>query len=492
MTTQVGEVALRLRLPPVLADRSDELAGSVGRPLVVAVLEELERRLCRRLGSNAVVRIRSLPVTWRIDAAALDQSDLAGRLAADLADGILAQLDRRGGPERLRPRGDALVAFVDGDHELAAFLADAADGRAGAWRHGGRRDAGAAWSELLERGAGSAQAALEWLERMERLEAVLAAAPDGARTRLAALLAGAGAGVAAGAGDPRPGVRRARAILEHHPGASGARAGVRAEEPGPATASAIGEDIAASDGPPASAGPRVDDAAADADRAAPSAPLPESEDTAAAALAARTRAAGLFYLIGRVLEIDLAECLWAVGVPEGEVLAHVAAALLGDGDDPAWRWFGGAFDRPPRAPEVEAWAAAEVGERVMHGLGRQLARHGMETTPAALDRTLVELADEFPPVTEVGGGLARVVGRAAAALTCMTAARLGRAPDPDLIRTVCHRPGRLELAPDQLTVELAAADLDIEHRRAGLDQDPGQVPWLGRRLAFRFTGLTSL
>jgi hypothetical protein len=52
----------------------------------------------------------------------------------------------------------------------------------------------------------------------------------------------------------------------------------------------------------------------------------------------------------------------------------------------------------------------------------------------------------------------------------------------DLVR----RPGRLSLTPTHLDVEFDLAGADLRLRRAGLDLDPGWVPWFARVTAFHY------
>lgn len=61
-----------------------------------------------------------------------------------------------------------------------------------------------------------------------------------------------------------------------------------------------------------------------------------------------------------------------------------------------------------------------------------------------------------------------------------------RGGDTDLVRRVVSREGRVLAAPGWVEVVLAAADVDIDVRRAGLDLDPGFVPWLGAVVRFRY------
>jgi len=54
--------------------------------------------------------------------------------------------------------------------------------------------------------------------------------------------------------------------------------------------------------------------------------------------------------------------------------------------------------------------------------------------------------------------------------------------------TLVLRPARLALTPTHADVFFALDAADLRVRRAGLDIDPGWVPWLGRVLAFHYGG----
>ncbi|MBK1660980.1 hypothetical protein [Paracraurococcus ruber] len=73
----------------------------------------------------------------------------------------------------------------------------------------------------------------------------------------------------------------------------------------------------------------------------------------------------------------------------------------------------------------------------------------------------------------------------AAPLAEAAAARFGEVWGPGLIAA----PGRLHATPTHLDLMLPASALRVELRLAGLDLDPGWVPWLGRVIAFRYEGL---
>jgi len=47
-------------------------------------------------------------------------------------------------------------------------------------------------------------------------------------------------------------------------------------------------------------------------------------------------------------------------------------------------------------------------------------------------------------------------------------------------------PGRIALAPEAMTIVLPMDRIDMALRRAGLDRDPGWVPWLRRAVRIEF------
>jgi hypothetical protein len=80
-----------------------------------------------------------------------------------------------------------------------------------------------------------------------------------------------------------------------------------------------------------------------------------------------TRFGGLFYLLSLALELGIGEALWKVCLPEGLVLAHAAALLLGSegAGDPAPALFGGVtadelLEWPTVSPEQQAEVCIEL------------------------------------------------------------------------------------------------------------------------------------
>jgi hypothetical protein len=68
-----------------------------------------------------------------------------------------------------------------------------------------------------------------------------------------------------------------------------------------------------------------------------------------------------------------------------------------------------------------------------------------------------------------------------------TAARLGTDEDPDrAVARLAARDGTVEAVPGWVEFRLRLDDVDLAFRRAGLDVDPGFVPWLGAVVVIRY------
>jgi hypothetical protein len=500
-TSRVREVQLRLRVPAELASASESIRATVERELIVRILEQVERLLHARFGATSVIRIRRIAVSWRLDQLELASVDVVLRLAQDLAEQLIAELDELGPEEQLRPRSESVAWFASERHSDAAYLADVADGMSTRWIHT-QSSAPETWQAVVMAGSDSTAELVGYLAKMDRIETALALAADDVIAQVVAatpphllqIVTLAAARITARRSSPAAPVPASFGNVAHAPGNFDALA----REP---------SDVVRVTHPLQPSAPPNEAAALPADTARITAPElrepeivayeqpPRMHDEAitdtSSPVAVETAFAGLFYLAGRVLEIELAERLWAAGVPEGDVLAHVAAMVVGSTGDPAWKWFGGVFGREPLTPDVPLWAAAEIVETIQHALGRRLVRFGVEMSPAALDARLEELTRALTSPTVLAPTLHRIVARGAAALCVMVAARLDREPSLVELRAICARPGRLVLAPDAIHVIMSADCFDIDHRRAGLDLNPGHMPWLGRRIELELVGLSA-
>lgn len=97
--------------------------------------------------------------------------------------------------------------------------------------------------------------------------------------------------------------------------------------------------------------------------------------------------------------------------------------------------------------------------------------------PAAL-RLLDALIDAIPAdIAPAPGGLRQVFGPHPAAFPTAADSRLA---------SLLLRPGHLHVTPWDAELAWPLAGIDLALRRAGWDQDPGWLPWLGRAIRFRF------
>jgi hypothetical protein len=187
-----------------------------------------------------------------------------------------------------------------------------------------------------------------------------------------------------------------------------------------------------------SAEPSADGIAADAQDATEQPDEPGGE---------HTDRAGLLYLINAAADAAMPDLLFTdpvlEGIPGSELLARVALRLVSAADDD---------------PAVLAFAGLDA-RRVRRGWSR----------------------------ARLPAGAQRRIDAHARAWAQAVAARLRRDDEPAVVVAgVTKRPGRIELEPGWVDVHLALADVDVDVRCAGLDLDPGWVPWLGCVVRFRY------
>lgn len=98
--------------------------------------------------------------------------------------------------------------------------------------------------------------------------------------------------------------------------------------------------------------------------------------------------------------------------------------------------------------------------------------------PAAAEHLLDALIDAIPgDIAPAPGGLRQVFGTTPAAFPTAADSRLA---------SLLLRPGQLRVSPWEVELAWPLAGIDLALRRAGWDQDPGLLPWLGRTIRFRF------
>lgn len=206
-----------------------------------------------------------------------------------------------------------------------------------------------------------------------------------------------------------------------------------------------------------------------------------------------TQFGGLFYLLNSVLELDFAEHLWCAGVKEGEFLCHVTRLILGadGGRDPAPRILGGIRgEQDPALAALPAWAEAEIRTKSLGSLRSLLKRR---QAPAIFSENLEAKIDELAaglhplpgpglPDQETTRGVQHGASVVMWAFLGRFVERLNRSAFIQILRV----PGWIEPGPERIQIHLPLDRVDIRVRRAGLDFNPGYLPWLKRKLGLIF------
>jgi hypothetical protein len=118
---------------------------------------------------------------------------------------------------------------------------------------------------------------------------------------------------------------------------------------------------------------------------------------------------------------------------------------------------------------------------VLHQLGMTLA--GADAAdPAVLAFAGLPPDAPLPSAQETPAtaGEREAIAETGAAITAAVRDLLGREePDPELIAFICRHPADIVAEPGWIEVRFPLDQVSIDLRRAGLDRDPGWVPWLG-------------
>lgn len=525
MSSHVARLDMVLAIDRVAQPRTQALRDQVERRMVPRILEACEAHVHQRLGPQAILAVRRLSVTWTLDEVQLGDAGYLSALGESLAQELVDQHQRAGamGPHA------TLVLFRSEAHRRALLIQERLSGQSDAWYH--RARPAQPFQDWLRRGKAAAEELLHELLRL-RIEVKLAPTLSVETLRaLAEILAPQHwppAFVAAlpldtseresndevttasldwldlmpGPLSPSSGAERgadlpARGVLGMEPPVGSpmdtgptldpVAPTARRSAPGPAvngprpaadppwTAAPLGPDREMDGrGPNPQAGSRGSKQAA-GQAAAPQVSAAGSDAHELPGLGAvATGFAGLFYLVRRVQALELAEALWQIGAREGLVLAHTAALLLGDSEDPAAALFGGQrWGRPlPPCPNLEPWALEELE-------GTLDARLGMALGPVAQ-----AWAAALPQATEAAK---RLLGHCAAALSVDFRRRLEQDVQACGLPWLVQR-GRLLLPEETLIVAMPMSAVDLALRRAGLDQNPGWAPWMERRVELVFEG----
>lgn len=518
---RVGSLALSLRLPPVAGDRAGALRETVERRFVPAVLDALSRELDATYGDTAIIRIRLLRMRLRIGPDVRNAAELARQVGRDLA-------------AHVRDTAQIVLAVAsppDADAEVRIWPT------AGVW-HGSALvaalhaqpgpdgevdDLGTATKRLMQEPSDVVIAALLLCDEAGLLPDLLFALPEAV---LRTILARCGAALQEAlrtaitaaldrVADPAD-LSRAEAI-----GAS--RRGVAKPPPGPLASPdpPQGDDQAPqSDVVPRSAGKvsapgetasmRPPDIAISKPRAEPVTDVePPGSSARSAGFSAGGAApvhgpgdqpvdrwvpppagiadlppdpiaewptswGGLVYLVTLAVRLGMPEALWRIGVPEGAALAAMLAEISGSGNDPLLALMVPLQPDAPALPGViPDWAKAEFCKTMA-----QAARDLTGRDPGdriRIGRDPIE-RDGVWNLSEWGASLLF------AALEDLIGRPLAAGVPPAFLAIE----GRVESGPDLICVRLPLAAIDLDVRRAGLDANPGLLPWLDKRLVIAF------
>lgn len=521
---RVGAVALRLTAPASL--RGADLERRAADEFLPAVLAAAERRLRARFGASAVIRVPRLDVRLRLVAGDMVSAEAIEAVGADIAEALaaraVAMAETKGqARDPKRPRH-----YADQVEFLALRLAAAAAGEVGPE---GREDPQAIWQEAAASGEAAEVATLARARAFDRLAPVLRWLGPERRAELVVRL---------GPRMPQDLVRALAPAPKRRPGARPeALAAPESTEPEtevPRPASVPRETAAGSDPPAAPphdiSSPRRGKAAGSGatSRAVPAGGAPERSispgrrieagqqpDPASPPVADRkttpapampdsgrettaqtgpsreapdelvadvdeeplydleSRWCPLLGLVNLSLRLELPERLWKVGLDEGAALAAMFARLAGGGDDPAVRVLTPRFPEPARPPEaLPGWARDELTQGC-----REAAA---ELAGADLGPRITALAAWY------GDGGWDLGAWGAALHLALAEARLGREIAPGALADVFGGAGRIVVDAETIRVIQPMEAIDIDKRLAGLDQNPGWLEWVRKRLELVF------
>jgi hypothetical protein len=154
-------------------------------------------------------------------------------------------------------------------------------------------------------------------------------------------------------------------------------------------------------------------------------------------------------------------------------------------------------DRWPIAPEPEGWRTAAAGALfLVHPLA-WLGIAECDNAPALVGELLALLGQRLGLPAEDGlfvlaatlaaaGPATPVLEAADAGLWLRRCRRLLRRDAGIGLASLALRPGSIAAGPAHLDLHLPMSAVDLRIRRAGLDIDPGWLPWLGQVWRFHY------
>jgi hypothetical protein len=376
MENRVRQLRLKVSAPAGHEPSARALAERFTRDVLDRCFNTLEARAPGR-----VILIRELNLRWSYSDVELADPAQADRCAAEMAESIEAQA----AGSASAGSADTAVVFTDEPAWLASYLKSQADRHADAWFHVTWSGEGLSARLKSDGGRDTALAALLRLERSGDLLAVLKNLPSPVITPLATALHVNGTVSDESVADPNHRAPTPTSAYEHmileisrslpqtlsrEAAAIALHVKVLGQTNDPDIAAALSE-----------LGPRAIPTATALPRDGPG---PMIDLLADGQVSLRTEFGGLFFLLSLAVELGIGETLWKACLPEGLILAHAAAAILGPGGagDPAPRLFGGVTAAELREfPSVTPEQQAEVSAELLANLVAALPRRGLAEFP---------------------------------------------------------------------------------------------------------------
>lgn len=528
----VGKLDLKLTAPAGLRSRATELTTAAEQALIPAVLRAMERRLVQSYGDRAAIRIRSLNLNFKLATADLMSAGYAEAIGEDIAEQMLSMAVVETAAARSAGNDAPVRIWREARQLTAARLAMAARGETGPTEV--KEVFAELWEAIANEPSQEIMLVLSGLAEAGELPAVLAKLPavrlfwlnaqliSGAPPRVARAIAKA-LSTHRSRSEPRARPRRDTdsQIVERSQVEQSGKAGHRgslksAADPAPSPEVPETQDRA----PPVPADRRRSETSDSTDRkprAMPgrtAIPIPSTslEDWPGAAQPVRSKTAsaapepgpveaeigddfdpvadfapawfsypstwcGLAYLLRIAIRTELPEALWQCGICEGDALARAFALIAGGDDDPVTRILSRRFpDAAGMIGHVPDWAYDEI-----------------ET--GALDRAIGFGADRATLVRRIAhfyavfacGEARNLPAWLAAFLTANFEIATGIDVPAASPGQAFARDGCIVCEDDSVRIIQPVEEaIDVAIRRAGLDADPGWLPWLEKRLVFVF------
>ena len=507
---QVGKLSFQLRAPETQRASADQLKIAAQDKLLRPVLARVGDRVTAKLGRDAEVYVRELRLKLRMKASELVSGAMLDSVVDDLVDHVISQMRR---PKRRDPPAVFLApvqAFSNSAQRFAVELIAAAERKPGL--NGQKPGFEALWRRIL---AGQPRFVAQCLTECDRLDrlpgifhklppnelmAVLTAIDDLASDDVLNALHSALANrtesqseVMASVGDfetPEKGgdakpLEKENGIPEREDQRGDHRALVDPiieTDTTPLSSDATAMPSQTSNAPHSEeANKSTAEQDSPSNREGNPGKLPETDPPEVEGqgnvlpLVVNSNLCGLLYLVNTALQQGLPELFWRVGLSEGDALCAMFKVIVGESDDPATDCLSPRYPGMPKPlPQLQDWAQQELNE----GFSNTLRR-------AAPD---VDLADRATAI-EVSlrhGSESDIASRGAGFLLAMAEHALGKPLNKDDWRGLFELQGRIVILDEAMTVYQTVDAIDLDVRRAGLDANPGWLPWLGKELNFVF------